>query len=303
MEDNKKTMENKKVEPLHVTPEMTEDPVMDWKLRSGLKWEADKIESELKKQTDIPNLDENPEEKAELFENIVWDLKRKGLWEEETTDPVQSLSEEDQKALKLGREMMNKKSHPYRQKLLKGATGAAVVMLGIFALSMNTEANRNRILAVWNNLVNDELRIDVDNDDYGKSYSHDAQEAYTAIEKELGITPMKFVYVPDGMKYDTYMINKQEQKATIFYQYGDVILTVYMYNPQDGMLRNHNFDGKVVNTIKTSADKIEVEIEEIENPEGQNAFATGFEYEDGYYTIFGKIPREEFEKIVEEIYF
>lgn len=303
MEDNKKTMENKKVEPLHVTPEMTEDPVMDWKLRSGLKWEADKIESELKKQTDIPNLDENPEEKAELFENIVWDLKRKGLWEEETTDPVQSLSEEDQKALKLGREMMNKKSHPYRQKLLKGATGAAVVMLGIFALSMNTEANRNRILAVWNNLVNDELIIDVYNNDSKDPYGHAEQEAYTEIEKELGITPIKFLYVPDEMEYDTYKVNKQEQKATLFYGYGDVILTVYMYSPQDDMLRNHNFDGKIINTIKTSADNLELEIEEIENPEGKNSYATGFLYENAYYAVFGEIPLDEFEKIVEEIYF
>ena len=277
MEDNKKTMENKKVEPLHVTPEMTEDPVMDWKLRSGLKWEADKIESELKKQTDIPNLDENPEEKAELFENIVWDLKRKGLWEEETTDPVQSLSEEDQMALKLGREMMNKKSHPYRQKLLKGATGAAVVMLGIFALSMNTEANRNRIVSIWNSIVNDELIIDVFNSDSKDPYSHAEQEAYTEIEKELGIIPMKFVYIPDGMEYDRYVINKQEQKVTLFYTYGESILTVYMYSPNSNMLRKHNFDGNVINTIQTTADNIDVEIEEIDNPEGQNAFAVAFE--------------------------
>lgn len=303
MEDNKKTMENKKVEPLHATPEMTEDPVMDWKLRSGLKQEAEQIESALQKRADIPNLDDDPEKKAELFNNIVWDLKRKGLWEEEPTDPVKSLSEEDQKALKLGRKMMNQKPHPYRQKLLKWGTGAAVVVLGVFVLSMNTEANRNRIVSVWNNLVSDELRIDIGAEDSGDTSNLAEQEAYTEIERELGIKPIKFMYLPEKMVYDNYIVNKQEKRATLFYQYGDIILTVYMYSPQSDMLRNHNFDGKVVGTINTAADKIELEIEEIENPEGQNSYATGILYGNAYYSISGELPLDEFEKIVKDIYF
>ena len=303
MEDNKKTINNKKVEPLHVTPEMTEDPIMDWKIRSGLKREADNIESDLKKMTDLPNLDQDPEKKAELFNNIMWDLKRKGLWEEEPTDPVKSLSKEDQKALELGREMMNKPHHPWRQKLLKGATGAAVVALGIFVMSMNTEANRNKFVSIWNSIVNDRFIIDVYNEDGKEPYSQVEQEAYIEIEKELGIVPMKFAYVPDGMEYDTYLINKQEQKATLFYTYEDVILTVYMYSPNSDTLRNQGFDGKIVSTIDTAADNIKLEIKEVDNPDGQNAFTTAFEYKEGYYLIFGKVSQQEFEKIVEEIFF
>ena len=303
MEDNKKTINNKKVEPLHVTPEMTEDPIMDWKIRSGLKREADNIESDLKKMTDLPNLDQDPEKKAELFNNIMWDLKRKGLWEEEPTDPVKSLSEEDQKALELGREMMNKPHHPWRQKLLKGATGAAVVALGIFVMSMNTEANRNKFVSIWNSIVGDELVIDISNSESQDIVKDIEQEAYAEIEKELGMLPVKFNYIPEGMEYGTYAISKQEQKATIFYQYGDVMLMVYMYSPNSDRLRNQGFDGKVVDTICTITDKIEVQIKEIENQDGQNAFATGFEYENGYYELFGKIPQEIFTNLVEAIYF
>ena len=64
--------------------------------------------------------------------------------------------------------------------------GAAVVAVGGVVLSMSSEANRVRILGVWNSIVNDELRIEINNIDT-ETYVNQEQEAYDEIQKQLDI--------------------------------------------------------------------------------------------------------------------
>lgn len=301
MKDEKKPTKNSKVEPLHVTREMAEDPVMDHILREGLKRDADKIEQDQKAMNGLPSLDDNPEKKQEIFENIVWELKRKGLWEEE--DSADKLSEEDKKALEIGRRVMNEKKKSRKRYALKGVVGAAVVMLGIFSVSMTSDANRLRILSVWNSLVNEELRIDIDNEEDRILDKVPEEDVYSKIENELGIHPIKFLYTPNEMVYDNYDINIEVGNAHLFYKYKDSIVTVYMYKKSDKASRSQNFDGKVVNTIITRVDDIEMKIREVEIPDSENAFAVSFTYEGVYYSVCGQLPREEFEKTMKEIYF
>ena len=212
-------MENEKIESLHVTREMAEDKEMDEKIRQDLIRAADEAEKASQEEealgTSIPM---KPEEKQQLFDDIVNELKRKGIWEEdpEETDgdrpekgtppcparPEDQLSAEDQEALRLGRELLHtpkKKNPKILPKILKGITGAAVVALGVFVLSMSSEANREKMLYVWNTLVNDELRIDINPREETNQLLYAEEMAYKEIENQLGIEPLKFIYIPDGM--------------------------------------------------------------------------------------------------------
>ena len=147
-------LEKEKVESLYVTREMAEDKEMDEKIRQDLIHAADQAEKEFQKEAlGAPRM--KPEEKQQLFDDIVGELKKKGIWEE---SPEDQLSAEDREALRLGRELLNnpkKKRSAVIHKIFKGVAGAAVVAVGVFVLSMSSEANRLKILYTWNSLVTD----------------------------------------------------------------------------------------------------------------------------------------------------
>lgn len=312
MAEKKKHNKNKKIESLYVSSEMAEDETMDQELREGIIRGADEIEKELQSDPSIPSLDEDPEKKQELFNDIVWRLKKEGLWEEEEkpkdkpkeepkAKPEDKLSAEDRIALLLGREMLHNPKAIRRRKIIGGISGAAIVAVGIFALSMSSEANRERFLSAWNSLAGQELRIDIDNEDGRNQDKFVEQEAYDEIESKLGIKPLHLLYTPEGMNYENYILNEQAGMAVLYYTYKDTLITVYMYNEEDNTSRNQQFEGKIIDSIEIYAGEITVDIWKINSEE--DTFSVGFEYDNAYYSIWGSVPEKEFKKVVEKLYF
>lgn len=312
-------MENEKIESLYVTREMAEDKEMDEKIRQDLIRAADEAEKASQEEealgTSIPM---GAEEKQQLFDDIVNELKRKGIWEEDPEEadgnrqekgtspcparPEDQLSAEDQEALRLGRELLHtpkKKKSTILPKILKGITGAAVVALGVFVLSMSSEANRVKLLSAWNSIVGDELRIDINN---SGNNNDNEEEVYKSIEEKLKIKSLRFIYKPLQMEFMDYNINEQIGSASIFYLYDNDLITVYMLKQERGVKQNQQFDGNVIDSIKLYTNNIQANIWKIKN-EDKNAYATAFNYNNTYYSVWGSMPQEEFEKMISEINF
>lgn len=310
-------MENEKIESLHVTREMAEDKEMDEKIRQDLIQAADEAEKASQEEealgTSIPM---GAEEKQQLFDDIVNELKRKGIWEEDTEEadgdrpekgtspcparPEDQLSAEDQEALRLGRELLHtpkKKNPTILPKILKGITGAAVVALGVFVLSMSSEANREKMLYVWNTLVNDELRIDINPREETNQLLYAEEMAYKEIENQLGIEPLKFIYIPDGMIYDNFEIDIKAKRANIYYLYNNKVITMCIYKQKLEASRNQQFDGQIIDSVNISAKAITAEIWKIKN-EDNKSYLAQFEEKDTYYMIWGCMDEKEFKKII-----
>ena len=292
-------MENEKIESLYVTREMAEDKEMDEKIRQDLIHVADQAEKEFQEEEALGAPRMKPEEKQQLFDDIVGELKKKGIWEE---SPEDQLSAEDREALRLGRELLHtpkKKKSTILPKILKGITGAAVVALGVFVLSMSSEANRVKLLSAWNSIVGDELRIDINN---SGNNNDNEEEVYKSIEEKLKIKSLRFIYKPLQMEFMDYNINEQIGSASIFYLYDNDLITVYMLKQERGVKQNQQFDGNVIDSIKLYTNNIQANIWKIKN-EDKNAYATAFNYNNTYYSVWGSMPQEEFEKMISEINF
>lgn len=289
-------LEKEKVESLYVTREMAEDKEMDEKIRQDLIHAADQAEKEFQKEAlGAPRM--KPEEKQQLFDDIVGELKKKGIWEE---SPEDQLSAEDREALRLGRELLNnpkKKRSAVIHKIFKGGAGAAVVAVGVFVLSMSSEANRVRILGVWNSIVNDELRIEINNIDT-ETYVNQEQEAYDEIQKQLDIKLLRFMYIPEGMNYSSFKIDSKAGRVDIYYTYQDTIVSMCVYTNSLSASRNQQFDGEIVDSVNVKAEEVQTDIWKINN-ENQESYMAEFNCKDMYYIIWGSLPEKEFKKIVE----
>ena len=296
-------LEKEKVESLYVTREMAEDKEMDEKIRQDLIHVADQAEKEFQEEEALGAPRMKPEEKQQLFDDIVGELKKKGIWEE---SPEDQLSAEDREALRLGRELLNnpkKKRSAVIHKIFKGEAGAAVVAVGVFVLSMSSEANREKVLSVWNSVVSDGLSFNVDEKNLKSNEDFAEQEAYDEIKSKLDFQIAKMMYVPQGMTYDDYMIDDADGRASIYYTYGnDAIISIYMYRNNLTIRHNQKFDGEIIDSVKIASEEIETEVWSVDNSTTKT-YICGFEYKNVYYTVCGDVSEKEFKKMISSIIF
>ncbi|MEI3205827.1 MAG: DUF4367 domain-containing protein [Lachnospiraceae bacterium] len=279
-------LEKEKVESLYVTREMAEDKEMDEKIRQDLIHVADQAEKEFQEEEALGAPRMKPEEKQQLFDDIVGELKKKGIWEE---SPEDQLSAEDREALRLGRELLNnpkKKRSAVIHKIFKGVAGAAVVAVGVFVLSMSSEANRERMLSVWNSVVGNELRIDLSSEVKTEIESETTIEKMnTDVEEKLGIKPLKMMYIPENMKFDRWTLDDKSGVVDVYYLYNEAVVYINMYKQSNNSSRSQQFDGNIVDSIDIYSEGIKTNVWEIQNPDG-NSYICEFVYDNVPITLF-----------------
>lgn len=294
--------EKKRKNKIHKNDEKIE---FDDDIRQMLLWSLKEPYEQYEKE-----LNENPKTKdikpsEDLFQNIVEKLKDQGVWdqepEENLSDAYDMLTKEDREYLELGKKVrkINK-----RTIFLKRAAIAACVGICIFGVSMTSEANRQYVVGLWNEIVgNSQLRIKINVEDEKDSDIETSLEekAKEKIKEELGIQPPEMVYKPIGMKFLDYSIEKKDNKAILFYTYQNEMFSISM---QKNNLRSRyvqELDGQVVDEILMRSSNKKVEIWKI-NDKVENYIAQ-IESEESYFIIRGYINEHEFIKIIENLTF
>lgn len=263
------------------------------------KQEAKELEQQV---LDDPDLSEQ-QVPDYVFERIVKELKEKGQWEEETPEEaLEYLSREDQEALELGRkvkagelEARPLKRHGWR----RWAARVAVVFLCVTVAGVSTQANRNYFLGLWNALLGKEINVSLNNEDGRERRKWTEREAFEDIEKTLGIRALVLSGLPEEMKFDNYDIFAEQGEAFLYYTYNDTIVTVDMSKYLGNTTMNRQLDGEVVGQSTVFFENIEVEIWEMENPEGENGYFAQFEHQGVYYALWGILPGEVFRELIE----
>ncbi|MEI3138478.1 MAG: DUF4367 domain-containing protein [Lachnospiraceae bacterium] len=244
------------------------------------------VEVEHEKDTDFEAAGGNTEEIPEKTESAEY-------------RPEDLLSEEDRKALEIGRKRMrNKKKHRWAIRFVANAA----VLVCVFLVGVSTEANRTRLINVINTWVGDEALGRLNNETDREYVGRDQEKACADIEEQLGIKPVHFMYELKGMEFDGYEIDRKTQNAVMFYSYQDTIFFILMKQNEEGMAKGSIKDGTVKETFKVSTDIGNIEVAEIEGNTGKKYMAE-FVYNNTYYHIFCEIPKEEFVNLVSSIFF
>lgn len=294
--------EKKRKNKIHKNDEKIE---FDDDIRQMLLWSLKEPYEQYEKE-----LNENPKTKdikpsEDLFQNIVEKLKDQGVWdqepEENLSDAYDMLTKEDREYLELGKKVrkINK-----RTIFLKRAAIAACVGICIFGVSMTSEANRQYVVGLWNEIMgNSQLRIKINVEDETDDKIGDTleEEAMQKVQKELGIQPLEMIYKPKGMVFSNIRIEKDDRKAILFYEYEDTLVTVTMQKKESKSKYTQEFDGIVIDETAIRGVKHKIEIWKINDME--ETYATQLEGKEAFYIIRGSIEKEKFEEIVKGINF
>ena len=189
------------------------------------------------------------------------------------------------------------------EKVIKWAAVAAVTVFGIFGVSMTSEANRAYVMEKIDVMTGDDVGTKINNDEMlGRATTED--EARAEIEDTLGIKLPQFYYMPDGMEYSEYVIDKESQIAFLQYTYNNkVIRLMALTNEKNATSMIDRDTGKELESVTSNLAKDITstiwEIYEIDDTEP--TYVLQWDYKNSYYELTGKISEEEIRQIAEEI--
>ena len=191
------------------------------------------------------------------------------------------------------------------RKLSKVAGFVIVCAISVFAASMTIEANRNYFIDSMKYLTGNDTKILIDNDSSNDKPSLDEERARDKIEEEMGVEVPEFLYRPETFEFYKYEITPESGIANLQYLYEENVLSVYMKKVNDNLQSSGiSIPGDNVEVIYPDKANIPISMMKIEE---DNDLVPGYiaewTYENVYYQVVGKMPKEIFEKILKEMIF
>lgn len=279
-------------------------------LKDQLNREAKQIEEEvgLNDNEEIPN-----ELKIRMKNALDQKIREREMRSEDMkrTDAYAKLSEEDQEALRLGREMLKnqseeKKIYTMRRKKrnIRRIVALAAVLILVMAVGMTSIGGPERMLQFMKSSVGGRKVSQVDSSDKNKIIEEeDEEKAYEKIAEEFGIEPVRIIWRPKGMEFikmelDTdiqvaeldYIRDREKMEFIISASYGKVSLGA---DNEDEIIDHYYIKENVL-----------IDVTEYKTPETEtNRYKAEFKYNNLYYCLTGTMTKEEMENILKNLYF
>ena len=213
---------------------------MEELLRSELDREAQEILAEIEADESLKDL-KLPEENKEALLQKIQEL-------EEKKAACEAMPEKDKEALRLGREMQalkengkdateadeNKDSEgtsktvPFKKRRRKLYLLVAIVAILTFAIGMTSIGEVPLVTEIKNQILGTSKMVKMNSAREGDESIQSGEDkealAREEIKNEFGVEIVRFGYLPEGVIFSDFEIDRTLNQATLFYQYLDSVL-------------------------------------------------------------------------------
>lgn len=284
-------------------------------IREGLLSEAEKIEKEVglsEEQERIP---------TDIRNRIKMNLDSQ-IKEYEKNKAYENLSEEDREALRIGKEILEKKesgendkeeheedeavSKVVRKKRsIRRLLVLAAVLIMMLAFGITSVGGPERVIQFVRTTVGDRETTKINSSEENKIIEEENEEvAYEVIARAFGVEPVKITIRPEGMKFEKMIFDKDLQIAELNYLYNNEKV-VYMISASYGDTSwGYDVEDKVTNQYYENSELCSIEVKEYETPETKTKrYSAEFEYHKIAYYLVGTIEQQNFDIILENLHF
>lgn len=293
-------------------------------MQEELEREAEKIRAEVEADESLRNLP--------FPDGMDGELQKKIEEYEKNKAAVEMLSEEDQEALRLGRElqMLNVKENEAEKESGNAESGGAgrigktvrfrrkkrtyvllaFVAVLVLAMGMTAIGGQPFVSMIREQILGDRnmVQIDSDNSEGDETIVNsgvDEEElAYQQIEEEFGFVPVRLNELPDGMEFEEYTYDKNNEEILLLYSINGDILEYRIYPNFRNKSIGYDIEDELINEFSITVSQVPVLIREfkISNTE-RSQFMAQFSYKETYYIINGIVSQEQMEEIVKNLKF
>ncbi len=221
------------------------------------------------------------------------------------------LSEEDRKALELGKEMMRKEEEAseqkveYRKKKPKFYLVLAAVLILVMALGVTSVGGPERVLRMVKSIVGEREVVKTNSSEENMIISEeDEEEAWQKIKETFGAEPVRIVNYPQIMMFEKLVLDPQMQTAEMIYKYDGKTFICLINAAYAKSSLGIDVEDKIINQYSIEARGVTIDIKEYEVKDTKEKHASAkFANEGLEYFLVGAINAEEMKKIVKNFYF
>lgn len=188
----------------------------------------------------------------------------------------------------------------FRRRTLIAAALAAVLLL---AFSAGAVGERLFEPEVTGQIEDGEYNVRVESGDETYYLNLDETEAYEEIEERLGILALRLGYKPKGMELTSVYIDENMSEAQMEFVYNNFMLRIYENKQINSAVFDVQIDGEIIDTVKSFSSEKELTIFKIDKNGEGIFYATQVEHGNAYYRITSGINLNDFEGILQEIFF
>lgn len=222
------------------------------------------------------------------------------------------LSEEDLRALELGRKIMEREAREERDgkiirkkkriRMFIGLAAALVMAMGVGVTSMG---GPERIVKMLTQVVGNREVVQYDSNENNLTTVEESEEnAYQEIADKYGIEPVRIVTELKGMEFENFQFDETIQTAEVCYSYKNEKV-IYFINAsyrdaswgvdvEDNIVDQYSKDvkGCLINVKEYNIEKINT-----------LQYSANFKYKGIEYFLIGMMSKEEFEGILNNLFF
>lgn len=247
-------------------------------LENEMKKEAEQIEKKVRKDKSLDDITVSDEMEKELFNKI-----------------------QDYEYDKRHKKVVRKKK---KSKFVIGALAAVLIL--VCGSVMTSVGSKSYWKVLWERENGDENSNIINVEDMETKESEDIDEVgvYKEIAKVMGNYLVRMEYKPEDMALKRYTVDGDQRRAILFYKYENEIIRYTMYmNSKDSSLGQKAIDKLLDEYIVMNGEKeINVKEYEIKDKKGKRYIAE-FEDKGIQYQLKGVMEKEEFEKILKNLFF
>lgn len=226
---------------------------------------------------------------------------------------VAQLSDEDRKALELGRKILQEEKNAdvpakkvvRRKKGWRLYVGLAAVLVLVMAVGLTSIGGPERIVRFMKQAVGEREVEKVNSSEENLIIvEHNEEEAYEEINRVFGIMPVKILNGPTGIKFNKMELDENSQVAEIVYSYKGKTVGYFINASYRDSSWGIDVEDKVINTYEKDINGCNMEIKNYEVQENkERRYSAKFEYQGLEYFLIGTMSADEFEIILENLFF
>lgn len=212
-----------------------------------------------------------------------------------------------QKEEQENRNERNKSKKIYRRKRKKHwyLVLAAVLVL-VFAFGSVSVGSKSYWKELLDVIVGDESVKVINVEDMDKQSTGDVDEAkaYSEINEQLGITVVRLLNKPQGMKLVEYTIDQELRQAKMFYKYNSEAIRYTIYANNEDSSIGAKAEDELIEEYILDKEGIEIKVESFQkSEENEIRRVASFEYQGVQYELKGVLEKEIFDKIIKNLFF
>lgn len=288
-------------------------------LEQTIKEDLEKEAQEILKALETSDVDELSDEKQiELKKKID-----KKIEDYEFEKICNGLPEEYQDALRAGMELKKQESaigqkdetngeeagkntrRVRKKKSLRVYVALAAVMIMVLAVSISSVGDGRSLMKTIKSMVGERevVKVNSGEDNYVIEVENE-EEAYQKIEKELGIKPVKLMTLPTDAKFVKAELEKDLKVAELYYQVNNENIVYVINEDQAKNSIGVSVEDKVIEDYVLEVQGVLINIKgcEIASTKQKRYYAS-FDYKETKYFLSGVKEQEDFEKILNNLYF